>query len=293
MRLLFATDGFDAAEQAARFVARVADPDRVEVTVISVIPKGLLDLEHAVRMLDRPEDRRTDTLGLVDYWVDSFRSDGFTAGGRMGEGRPGEEIVRAIEESWYDLTVVGSGHHSWLGQRLLGSVSSHVLHSSPTSVLVVHDAPLDLAEVRVLMAADGSRSCEFAARALRDLVSPSKAAVKVVTCFSAVAAFAAPGTVAVMKMPSGEEYVHAMEAAERVAGHFSKEFRDAGFAADPCAAWGQPVEQILKETSSFPADLVVVGSRGHGPVKRTLLGSVSDQVVRHAPATLVGRRLTK
>jgi nucleotide-binding universal stress UspA family protein len=37
------------------------------------------------------------------------------------------------------------------------------------------------------------------------------------------------------------------------------------------------------------ADIVVVGSRGLGAVERVAIGSVSDQIAREAPATLVAR----
>jgi nucleotide-binding universal stress UspA family protein len=52
---------------------------------------------------------------------------------------------------------------------------------------------------------------------------------------------------------------------------------------------GRPGHQLLEEAQDIGADLVVVGSRGRGVMSRTLLGSVSDQVARHAPATFVGR----
>jgi nucleotide-binding universal stress UspA family protein len=37
------------------------------------------------------------------------------------------------------------------------------------------------------------------------------------------------------------------------------------------------------------AGMIVMGSRGHGKIRRTLLGSVSDAVVRHAhcPVTII------
>lgn len=46
---------------------------------------------------------------------------------------------------------------------------------------------------------------------------------------------------------------------------------------------GKPAgEVICKVCEEEKADLVVMGTRGQGVVRRTLLGSVSDYVVHHA-----------
>jgi nucleotide-binding universal stress UspA family protein len=45
---------------------------------------------------------------------------------------------------------------------------------------------------------------------------------------------------------------------------------------------------LLSEARAVGADLVVVGARGLGGLRRAI-GSVSDKLARHAPATLVGR----
>lgn len=51
------------------------------------------------------------------------------------------------------------------------------------------------------------------------------------------------------------------------------------------------VEAILGEARRFAADVIVLGWRGHGPLRRLLMGSVSRDVVRRAPcAVLVVRR---
>ena len=45
---------------------------------------------------------------------------------------------------------------------------------------------------------------------------------------------------------------------------------------------GSPKRVILEEAEAFGADLIVVGSHGHGMLERFLLGSVSQAVALHA-----------
>jgi nucleotide-binding universal stress UspA family protein len=48
-------------------------------------------------------------------------------------------------------------------------------------------------------------------------------------------------------------------------------------------------EEIVELAEELGAGLIVLGSRGHGRLRRALMGSVSDGVVRHAhcPVTIV------
>jgi nucleotide-binding universal stress UspA family protein len=45
---------------------------------------------------------------------------------------------------------------------------------------------------------------------------------------------------------------------------------------------GRVDEEIVALAGELGADMVVMGCRGQGGVKRTLMGSVSDSVLRHA-----------
>lgn len=49
---------------------------------------------------------------------------------------------------------------------------------------------------------------------------------------------------------------------------------------------GSPKELILEEAEAFGADLIIVGSHGHGMVERFLLGSVSQAVALHASCSV-------
>lgn len=45
---------------------------------------------------------------------------------------------------------------------------------------------------------------------------------------------------------------------------------------------GKPATEIVKAAKDWPADLIVIGSHGRGGVKRVLLGSVAETVMRQA-----------
>lgn len=52
-----------------------------------------------------------------------------------------------------------------------------------------------------------------------------------------------------------------------------------------------PQDDIVREAARWGADLIITGSRGHGPMATALLGSVARGIAEHAPcAVLVARR---
>jgi len=50
---------------------------------------------------------------------------------------------------------------------------------------------------------------------------------------------------------------------------------------------GDPGRAICDLAEEIAADVVVMGTRGHGGLRRAVLGSVSDFVVRHAPCSVL------
>lgn len=52
-------------------------------------------------------------------------------------------------------------------------------------------------------------------------------------------------------------------------------------------ALGEPGVELALYAAEVGASVLVVGSRGHGALKRVLLGSVSDHLVRHAPCPVL------
>jgi nucleotide-binding universal stress UspA family protein len=58
--------------------------------------------------------------------------------------------------------------------------------------------------------------------------------------------------------------------------------RSRGVAAESEILEGDPADEIVSFADNRSADLIVVGSRGYGPLAGALLGSVSSSVVQHA-----------
>ena len=69
---------------------------------------------------------------------------------------------------------------------------------------------------------------------------------------------------------------------QRLLDELALSIGDAGAPIQYEIAIGHPAEQLIYRADQLDADLIVVGDRGRSKIKRMLLGSVSDRVVRHA-----------
>jgi nucleotide-binding universal stress UspA family protein len=289
MKVLYGTDGGSPAGHALSLFERVANPEETAVTVVTVVGPGVF--EPAGRPADMPGAE--SSAALVRVAEERLEASGFGVEGKVLQGNPGAAILEEIVEGDYDLTIVGAGNKSRLGRLLLGSVSTKVLHGSPTSVLIVRQSSDRDGRRRVLFGTDGSADAKVALEDIPALLNPTSCDIKVL----AVAEHLMPNvgfpirrayaTAAITPEQEKEWIDAALEPAERSA----EVLRTAGFQAEAHAVLGEPVKRLLAEADATEADLVVVGSRGLGAVQRTAIGSVSDQVAREAPATLIARRM--
>lgn len=289
MKILYATDGSPASDAAARLLEAVGRRSDTELSVVSVVDaEPLLPEAYMVEaeVLESAIDR---AWKIVNQVTDRLSAAGFSAFGDVLRGRAGPAVLRAAKDDEQDLVVVGAGRHKWLGRLLLGSASTHLLHSSPISVLLVHEPPAADTPLRVLVATDGSPSARKAVALLSRFADPRHCEVTVLSVAQVpYAAAFGPPYVAMAGVDSG--LIDKMrQSARQRAREAAQELERVGFRADIVATDGSAHHLIVNEAEKGGYDLVVVGSRGHGVLGRSLVGSVSDAVARNARAALIGR----
>jgi nucleotide-binding universal stress UspA family protein len=70
--------------------------------------------------------------------------------------------------------------------------------------------------------------------------------------------------------------------AHRMLHGLARDQESAGLAATALVVQGYPVEKILSEAAKLGADLIVIGSHGHGMLHHLLVGSVTEGVLKKA-----------
>jgi nucleotide-binding universal stress UspA family protein len=288
MKILFATDGAAPSEHAGEMLARLADPARTHVVVMSVNDFDVAMREAKLAGHFSTEEGHTAARHAADQAADRLRDAGFEhVETRVEDGDEASEIVHAASTEDLGLVVVGSGKESWLDSVVLGSVSSSVLHGSPCPVLVVHRAPEGDGPVRVVIGADGSEGANHSIEAFAALADPARCAVTVITAAAPLAL--PPGGPAGEGILGREVADDETALAERHSEAAADTLRAAGFDVETDVVVGGAAGVLLEGAEQREADLVVVGARGLGRFRAKMLGSVSDRLIRHAPATLVGR----
>jgi len=170
--------------------------------------------------------------------------------------------------------VVGSPDRARPGRIETGTVAERLLHHSPCAVGL---APRGFAAAagegfgRIVVGYTASDEARAALRAAAGLARACGAVLRIVSVTGATgdeATATAP--------PSGAASAPAQADLDRSLRALASSVEVEGVLLD-----GDPTERVLEQARSW-ADLIVTGSRGHGPLRAPVLGSVSSELLKRA-----------
>jgi nucleotide-binding universal stress UspA family protein len=187
---------------------------------------------------------------------------------------PGRALHEQAERQGADLLVVGSCSRGPFGRVMLGDDTRSALDGAACAVAIAARgfAESSGAIARIGVAYNGSRESEAALEAARSLASaaaPIRALEVVSLPIYGVGAFA---------MPIVESIDEVLERANRRLSELHDVQARAVYGLVP----GEELAEFGDEL-----DLLVVGSRSYGPVRRLMIGSTSNYLERHARCSLL------
>jgi nucleotide-binding universal stress UspA family protein len=142
---------------------------------------------------------------------------------------------------------------------------------------------------KILLATDGSKEAELAAKTASDLAQKTHSELHVVHVFG-IAPVGPPVYPEATDLQSVEREAEAEEL-ERISEQRAREMLEeevgkvrsaGGTVAQGHLIEGRVAPEVVGLAEEIGAGLIVLGSRGRGGIRRALMGSVSDSVVRHA-----------
>jgi nucleotide-binding universal stress UspA family protein len=295
-------DGHSGGRDALALGRTLVSAGDATLTAVVVVPFPPSTLGEQIGMVERPatwpdlceELREHGRRRLLDSAAVVLGDTDF--GERIVlDDSPARALTAYASEEKPDVLVVGSTHRGKLGRVFAGSIPTKLLSGGECAVAV---APREFRERseqpvrRIVVGYDGRPEADRALSEALKLAERHEAAVRVLAIVepSSSLEYELKGEVLreAFQALSGQG-LHDRRGGELHAGAERTVGEAATTAAIPHeieVVHGDPAE-LLIAASAGECDLLVLGSRGYGPLGRALLGSTSTKVLRGSEAPVI------
>jgi nucleotide-binding universal stress UspA family protein len=285
-KMLIPLDGSQVAEQVLPYARFLAKELAIPVNLLQVIdPDGLelwVDPEHG-RYIDTILDDLTESSrAYLEKIAQSIPATSVQC--LVEKGKAEEVLIERAATDGDSLMVMATHGRSGMQRWLLGSVADKVLHGASNHVLLIRATEQgktagEAVLKTVVVPLDGSPLAEQVLPHVADLAR--RLGLQVVL----TRAYALPPTMAPDAYGTyTEEMINQLEADARsyllakVEGLKEKGIENVTAAVD----LGYGAEEIIKLGRQTPDNFIAMCSHGRSGIRRWLLGSVTERVVRHS-----------
>jgi nucleotide-binding universal stress UspA family protein len=273
--IVVGVDGREGGRDALALAGRLALLNGGELIAVRVLPFDY----YVTRAGSPPYASLAEHDGMHEVERD-LADAGLTATVRvLGDRSPARGLHRIAEQTDADVIVVGSTHHSMIGRVFAGDDAAGTVHAAPCAVAV---APRGLADrewhhvdrigVGFDSGPEAAQALALAARLASDC--DAKLAVRSVVT--------SPISAVDMSAYDTDWLERSKQVAEE---ELAKALSGLDVEATGDVVVGLPAEELAE--LSQDVDLLVLGSRGWGPVRRAMAGSTAAGVMRKAYAPVL------
>jgi nucleotide-binding universal stress UspA family protein len=174
------------------------------------------------------------------------------------------------------LLVLGSTHRGPIGQVFPGTVAERLLSDAPCPLAIAPRGYADRSHGGVGLIGvgyDGSRNARAALEMAKELARAAGDELRIIGIAPGYAGVELPPPLEPLRQETTRRVERALDAVSD------------DVAASTVVGSGDPAAYL--EQAGVELDLLVIGSRGRGPIKDLLLGSVSADVMQRAPCPVV------
>ena len=273
MKLLVGYDGSQGGRDALELARVLGGSMGASALVVTVLPYGRMPIPYA--LLGDGEAAEAEPL-----FEQARRAlEGIEVRTRAyGASSPAAVLNDLAEKEEVDTIVIGSPHRGTIGRALIGSVAEGLLHGAPCDVVT---APRGYAEERherlavIGVAYDGTPESKVALDRAQQVGRANRSTLRIFTVSEPPVAVPGVAGYTPPIVPDADRVLaEGVKAVEFELGAEGRELSG-------------PAASVLAEACEEGVDLLVVGSRGYGPVMRVLLGSVSTKLIHLAPCPVL------
>jgi nucleotide-binding universal stress UspA family protein len=276
-KILVPVDGSNQSVQAAQTAARLAKKTRRSVTVLHVLPYDMLfgklgskyEIPHSVlHELQRRVEREGERI--VGDAVAVFKEEGVPVETQTVRSKHPADTILVMSREDYGLIIMGAHGEEEKDPRVLGSVARNVMRHAACPTLVTKGAS---ALSNLLVCLDGSDYSIAALDLAADLAEKMGSKITLLNV--------------------QEPRLHQLEPqlcsdlGEKIVSEALTRIKRKGLTADKEVECGVPSDVIVEVAEKGKHDLIVLGHKGLGDLKRFLLGDVSDDVSYKAKCSVL------
>jgi nucleotide-binding universal stress UspA family protein len=270
--IIIGVDGTERGEDAVVFGHQLAAFAGGRIVLANVFPFD--DIRGRATSLAYRETLREASEELLDAITERYGLQATTRA--LASTSPPHALHDLAEKDGAALIVVGSSHVGPARRVLPGSTGERLLHGSPCAVAIVpkgyreteHSAPK-----RIGVGIDGREESAAALRGAAELARALDAQIDLIRAFSPDVA------------PVDAEMLAELEVLART--QFDESVKALPPALNGAMTFVErhPADVLVERSRDL--DLLVIGSRGYGPLRAVLLGGVSGRVIRDAACPVI------